>query len=341
MPQAVRAFISGCSGLALSAEERSFFKHAQPWGLIVFKRNVSSPEQLRSLTDEFRNSVGRKDAPVLVDQEGGRVQRLGPSTGNWRAYPSARALGDLYQKNPVLGLRVARHVGLLMAEDLLASGLTVSCMPVLDLPVANVTEAIGSRTYAARPEAIIAMALAHVSGLAAGGILPVMKHLPGHGRAIVDSHLELPLVTAELGELNTSDFVPFAAFAHLPMAMTAHVVFSALDKKNPATHSKRIISKIIREQLGFEGLLMSDDLSMQALQGTIEHRAAAARDAGCEIVLHCNGVMPEMEAVANVVGPLKGKSMRRARVALKSRQKPVKFDRKKALADLELLNSTT
>ncbi len=335
MKPAVRAFISGCGGLSLSDREREFFRETNPWGLIVFKRNVQSTAQLADLAKEFRECVGRKDAPVLVDQEGGRVQRLSPASGDWRAHPSAQSFARVYSREPVIALRAARNCGRLMAEDLSAAGITVDCLPVLDLPVSGMTEAIGSRVYGTDAATIIALAQAHVAGLMEGGVLPVMKHMPGHGRATVDSHLHLPIVATSQADLQQSDFVPFAALAHLPMGMTAHVVFTAIDKNNPATHSKRVISRIIRDQIGFRGLLMTDDLSMQALQGTLAERASAALAAGCDIALHCSGAMSEMEAVAAVVGPLKGKAMRRAKEALKSRRKPLVFDRKLALSDLD------
>ncbi len=341
MTAPIRAFISGCSGFSLTNEETDFFRKNNPWGLIVFKRNVQSTEQLIALTSDFRSCVGRKDAPVLVDQEGGRVQRLSPASGDWRQYPSARAFSQLYTTDPALALRAIRHSGRLMAEDMFAAGLTVDCLPVLDLPIPGMTDAIGSRTYATSIETIIALAQAHVSGLIAGGILPVMKHIPGHGRATVDSHLHLPVVDATLDELKRTDFVPFAAMAHLPMGMTGHIVFSKIDKQRPATQSRKIIKQIIRDQIAFQGLLMTDDLSMQALSGSITERAEASFTAGCDLVLHCNGVMEEMQAVAAVAKPLKGISMRRARAALKQRRKPEKFDRKLALADIEQVMATT
>jgi beta-N-acetylhexosaminidase len=339
MTSVVRAFISGCAGPSLSDAERTFFRETNPWGLIVFKRNVQSTAQLIELSNDFRESVGRKDAPVLVDQEGGRVQRLSPASGDWRPYPSAQSFARVYEREPAIALRAARNSGRLMAEDLHAAGITVDCLPVLDVPVPGSTEAIGSRAYGMDVPTIIALAQSHVSGLLDGGILPVMKHIPGHGRATVDSHFQLPVVEETQAELLQTDFVPFAAFAHLPMAMTAHVVYTAIDKNNPATHSKRVISRIIRDQLGFQGLLMTDDLSMQALKGTLAERATAALAAGCDIALHCSGVMDEMQAVAEVAGRLKGKALRRARLALKYKRKPTSFDRKLALSDIDYITS--
>jgi beta-N-acetylhexosaminidase len=221
-----------------------------------------------------------------------------------------------------------------MAEDLRAAGITIDCLPVLDVVVAGSTEAIGSRSYGMDPNQIIALAQAHVAGLLAGGVVPVMKHIPGHGRAMVDSHLALPVVTASRAELEQSDFVPFAAFAHLPIAMTAHIVFAAIDKLQPATHSKTVIAKVIRKHIGFQGLLVSDDMSMKALKGSPGELARIVRDAGCDLALHCNGNLDEMRAVAEGAGLLTGKSLMRARAALKWVKKPQKFDKKLALSDL-------
>jgi beta-N-acetylhexosaminidase len=334
MAQRIGAFIAGCEGIELNSSERDFFTKSNPWGLILFKRNVKSTQQLSELAASFRECVKRRDAPVLIDQEGGRVQRLSPASGDWRVYPPARSFSNLYAAEPVAALRAARACGRLMADDLAKAGITVDCIPVLDVPQPGMTEAIGSRTYGLTPEMIIALSAAHVSGLTAGGVLPVMKHMPGHGRATVDSHLELPVTDASREELAESDFVTFAALAHLPMGMTAHVVYTSIDKDNPATQSKRVIAKVIRTQIGFDGLLMTDDLSMQALKGTLKDRAALSIAAGCDIALHCNGVMHEAEQVAEASGYLTGKALRRAKAALKSRQKPQKFNLKSTLADL-------
>ncbi len=333
----IGAFISGCAGLALSAEEEIFFRDCNPWGLILFKRNCQTPDQLRSLTSTFRNSVGRRDAPVFIDQEGGRVQRLGPPSNAWRKYPAARSFGDLYASDPLRALRAARHVGRLMAEDLIGAGITANCAPVLDVPQPGSHEVIGSRAYSAKLEEIMALARAHAAGFIDGGVLPVIKHIPGHGRAKADSHLALPVVDATAKELREVDFPPFAAFADAPMAMTAHVVYTAFDKENPATLSAGIIKKVIRQQIGFGGLLITDDLSMKALSGSFTEKTTRALDAGCDVVLHCSGVMTEMVEVANAAGVLRGKALRRARTALKSARKPQVFDRKAALKDLAAL----
>jgi len=331
----IGAFIAGCQGASLNTEERAFFARTNPFGLILFKRNCESPEQLKQLTDDFRAAVGRRNAPVLIDQEGGRVQRLGPPS--WRRYPPARAYGEAYARAPLSALRAARNVGRLMAEDLIACGITVDCVPVLDVPQPGAHEVIGSRAYAEEIAIIMALARAHVAGFMDGGVLPVIKHIPGHGRARADSHLELPVVDASRADLTAVDFPPFAAMADVPMAMTAHVVFTALDKAAPATLSKRVISEIIRKEIGFRGLLMTDDLSMKALSGSFAEKTAAALAAGCDLVLHCNGEMAEMEEVAAAAGPLKAKALSRARAALKAARRPQPFDRKQALKDLESL----
>ena len=331
----IGAFISGCSGPVLSPAERDFFARTRPWGLILFKRNCETPEQLKTLTSAFRAAVGRKNAPVFIDQEGGRVQRLGPPSNAWRRYPAARAYGEAFNASALTGLRAARNVGRLMAEDLIAAGITANCVPVLDVPQPGAHEIVGNRAYSDRAEAIMALARAHAAGFADGGVLPVMKHIPGHGRARVDSHLELPVVDATRAELEAVDFPPFAALADAPMAMTAHVVYTALDKTAPATLSKKVISSVIRKQIGFRGLLMTDDLSMKALGGSYAERTARALAAGCDVVLHCNGEMAQMEEVAAAAGVLKGKSLARAKAALKLARKPQPFDRKQALADLD------
>ena len=335
----IGAFISGCAGASLTSEERDFFRDNRPWGLILFKRNCETPDQLKALTADFRMAVGRKNAPVFIDQEGGRVQRLGPPSNAWRKYPPARAYGDLFERDPVAALRSARRVGRLMAEDLIAAGITVDCLPVLDVPQPGAHEVIGSRAYSGDRDAIVALARAHMAGLMEGGVLPVIKHIPGHGRGLADSHLSLPVVEASLEDLRANDFPPFAAFADAPMAMTAHVLYPALDKENPATLSTKIIKKVIRQEIGFTGLLMSDDLSMKALTGSFAEKTEKALVAGCDVVLHCNGQMPEMLEVTRAAGVLKGKALSRARVALRVARRPQAFDRKAALKDLDALVS--
>lgn len=337
MSTPIGAFISGCAGLSLTEAEVGFFARTNPFGLILFRRNCETPAQLRMLTDAFRAAVGRRNAPVFVDQEGGRVQRLGPPLADWPSYPPARAYGEVYRRCRLTGLRAARNVGRLMAEDLIAAGITANCVPVLDVPQPGAHEIIGSRAYSTELEPIMALARAHAAGFADGGVLPVIKHIPGHGRAKADSHLELPVIDASWADLEAVDFPPFAAMADAPMGMTAHVVYTAIDPHCPATQSRKVIGSVIRRLIGFRGLLMTDDLSMKALGGSYAEKTRAALAAGCDVVLHCNGEMDQMEEVAAAAGSLKGKALSRARAALKQARKPQPFDRKQALKDLETL----
>jgi beta-N-acetylhexosaminidase len=333
----VHAFISGCSGYSLTSEEKKFFRERQPWGLILFARNCQSRKQLLDLTNDFRDCVGRKDAPVLVDQEGGRVQRLSPATGPWRKYPAPATYERYYNEYPLHALRVVRSVGRLMAVDLDEVGINVNCVPVLDVPVKDAHRIVGDRAYGSSPETINVIARQHVAGFMQGGILPVMKHAPGHGRAMVDSHTELPRVDASRAALEIADFRTFAAFADCPMAMTAHVIYTAIDEKAPATLSRIVIRNLLRKQLGFNGLLMTDDLSMKALSGSFDSRVKAALHAGCDVMLHCNGDLNEAQEIADAAGPLAGKSMARAKAALRQRQKPLPFEEKDAMADYETI----
>jgi len=310
----VKAFICGCAGLALSAEERAFIADAQPWGLILFKRNVDTPAQVRALTASFRAALGRPDAPVLIDQEGGRVQRMGPP--HWPVYPPAAAFEALNHLPEEERAALVHLAARLMAADLRDVGITVDCLPVLDVPVPGSSNVIGNRAYAASPQRVAVLGRAAADGLMAGGVVPVMKHIPGHGRAFADSHLELPVVATHVDELQAVDFYPFRINADLPAAMTAHVVYSALDVQRPATISKTVIEGSIRGQIGFSGLLMSDDLSMKALSGTMQQKAQAALDAGCDLVLHCNGDMDEMQAVASAVPDMSAAALARAARAL-------------------------
>lgn len=319
--------------------ETAFFRNYNPWGLILFRRNCETQAQLKALTAAFRAAVGRSNAPVFIDQEGGRVQRLGPPLNAWPKYPPARVYGRLYERDPLLALRSARNVGRLMAEDLIAAGITANCLPVLDVPQPGAHDIIGDRAYSDARERVMVLARAHAAGFMDGGVMTVIKHIPGHGRAGLDSHLGLPVVDASAEELRTIDFPPFAAFADAPMAMTAHVVFTAFDAERPATLSPTIVKKVIRQEIGFHGLLMTDDLSMKALSGSLAEKTMRALAAGCDVVLHCNGIMAEMEQVAGAAGGLRGKARRRAAMALKSARKPQPFDRKAALKDLEALVS--
>ncbi len=310
----VTAAILGCSGPELTPEEIAFFRQVKPWGFILFKRNVESPDQVRALTAALRETVGRSDAPILIDQEGGRVQRLGPP--HWRRYPPGRAFGDLAGNDPLLRREITRLGARLMAHDLAALGINVDCVPVLDVPDPQGHEIIGDRAYGLTPEAVALLGRAAAEGLIAGGVLPVIKHIPGHGRAMADSHLEMPVVDASYEALDARDFAPFRVLSDMPMAMTAHVIYAAIDRKRPATTSKTVMRKVVRGAIGFDGLVMSDDLSMKALSGDFAKRARASRAAGCDVVLHCNGGMDEMIAVVDGAGALKGRAAARAAAAL-------------------------
>lgn len=307
-----RAFVCGCNGAALSDEERAFIAEARPWGLILFKRNVVDRYQLRALTNRFRETVGRADAPVLIDQEGGRVQRMGPP--HWPAYPAAARFDA--ELGPERAVEAAKLSARLMALDLFEVGITVDCAPVLDVADELTHAVIGTRAYGRDPTRVATLARAVMAGLIEGGVAPVVKHAPGHGRARADSHLELPVVGASPAELAARDFAPFHALRDAPMAMTAHVVYSALDPDRPATTSPVVIQTIVREAIGFDGLLISDDLSMKALGGPFAERTRAAFAAGVDIALHCNGDLSEARAVAEASPELSGRSLARARAAL-------------------------
>lgn len=327
-----RAFICGCGGTVLSDAERGFLRETEPFGLILFKRNIETPTQVRALVEDAQVCLGGK-AAILVDQEGGRVQRLGPP--HWRAYPAAARFAA--SKRPTeeaadLVFRVAQ----IMAADLRRLGITVDCLPVLDLHVDGGHNVIGDRAYGEDPKRVARLGRAAADGLLAGGVLPVMKHIPGHGRATVDSHLELPRVDAPLDLLARSDFLPFIENADLPAAMTAHVVYSALDPARPATVSPQVIGTYIRGTIGFAGLLVSDDLSMRALHGTLAERAAAAFTAGIDVALHCNGDLGEAASVAAVAPLLEGQALARAAAAMaRVATAPVAIDPVEAWAEVE------
>jgi beta-N-acetylhexosaminidase len=311
------AFITGCAGPVLTEAERRFLTEADPWGLILFKRNVAAPDDVRRLIGEFRTATGR-DAPVLIDQEGGRVQRLGPP--QWPAYPPGAAYGALYDRDRSMGLAAAKLGARLIAEDLAELGIDVDCAPVADVPIAAADPIIGDRAYGANAAKVAALAGAFAAGLIEGGVLPVLKHIPGHGRATADSHQMLPVVTTDPAVLDATDFAAFRPLRALPMGMTAHVVFTAIDPVAPATTSANIVRNVIRDSIGFAGLLMTDDISMGALSGSLGERTRAAIAAGCDVVLHCNGDMSEMCAVAAEAPALRGEAARRAEAALAMRR---------------------
>jgi beta-N-acetylhexosaminidase len=331
------AFITGISGTTLTAGERTFLRAANPWGCILFKRNIDTPEQVRALTNDFRETVGR-DAPVLVDQEGGRVQRLGPP--HWPAYPPGAAYGRVCDAaGAVAGQRAAWLAGQLIGADLQAVGIDVNCLPIADMPVAEADPIIGDRAYGTEWEKVVWIANAMAVGLTLRGVLPIMKHIPGHGRATADSHHKLPVVDTDRATLEFTDFRPFRALHEPRMAMTAHVVFTSIDPLAPATTSATLIREVIRGWIGFRGLLMSDDISMGALSGSIADRSRAAIAAGCDVVLHCNGDLAEMDAVAGAVPPLAGEAATRAEAALeiKKVRPPQTHDLALARAELEAL----
>jgi beta-N-acetylhexosaminidase len=330
-----QAFITGVSGPELTAAEREFIRAERPWGFILFKRNIENPVQVKDLVIELLKELGQPGAPVLIDQEGGRVQRFGPP--HWPVYPPGAVFGILYDVDPRLGLSAARLSARLIAADLIDLGVTVDCLPLADVPVVGADAVIGNRAYGTAPEKVAAIGRAVTEGLEQGGVLPVLKHIPGHGRATADTHFRLPVVDTPKAELESTDFAAFQPLADLPMAMTAHVVFSALDPAHPATTSATIIHEVIRGVIGFQGLLMSDDVSMNALAGSIAERTRAIFAAGCDVVLHCNGKLDEMREVARETPELSGKALERAVRALASRKPPQAFDRVAARAELDAL----
>lgn len=311
---ALKAFIAGCSGLRLNAEERAFFAAARPCGIILFARNCKAPDQVRALIEDARATVGTGDLLVLVDQEGGRVQRLRPP--HWRAYPPAAAFGRLFERDKARALAAARIAAQAMGHDLALLGINVDCAPVLDVPVPGAHDVIGDRAYGRAAESVIELGRAVCEGLLAGGVLPVIKHVPGHGRAGADSHAGLPVIDAAASTLEETDFRTFRALADMPVAMTAHVLMPAFDAKRPASVSPVIMAQVIRGSIGFAGLVMSDDIGMGALSGDMASRARAVIEAGGDVILHCDGRLSDMAAVAEAAPQLSGMSEARYRAAL-------------------------
>ncbi|PSO16875.1 beta-N-acetylhexosaminidase [Bradyrhizobium sp. MOS003] len=330
-----RAFITGVSGTELTAVEREFIRDQRPWGFILFKRNVATPAQVTALVTELRTAAGAADASVLIDQEGGRVQRLGPP--HWPVYPPGAVFSTLYDTDSALGLTAARLSARLIAADLADLGITVDCLPLADVPVEGADAVIGNRAYGTEPGKVAAIARAVTEGLEQGGVLPVLKHIPGHGRATADTHFKLPTVDTPRAELERTDFAAFKPLSDLPMAMTAHVVFSAVDPAHPATTSATMIADVIRGAIGFQGLLMSDDVSMNALSGNIAERTRAIFAAGCDMALHCNGNIEEMREVAGQTPELSGRALERANAALAARKAPQSLDRVAARMELDAL----
>jgi beta-N-acetylhexosaminidase len=300
------AVIFGCAGLTVSAEESALFRQCNPLGFILFRRNCESPDQVRALVASLRESVGRS-APVLIDQEGGRVARLRPP--HWPELPATGRIGAL--TDPAEAERAAWLHGRLLASLLTPLGIDVDCAPVADVPTAGAHDVIGDRAFGRNPAWVARLAAAQAAGLLAGGVLPVVKHIPGHGRAQADSHLELPTVDASLEALEAQDFPPFRALAGLPLAMAAHVVFTAIDPVLPASTSRTVIDQIVRGWIGFGGLLISDDIGMQALAGSPAERALAVLSGGCDVALHCSGKLEEMQEVAQAVPVMTGQAHQR------------------------------
>jgi beta-N-acetylhexosaminidase len=323
------AFISGCAGTSLSDDERAFFAETRPCGLILFARNCQSVSQLRTITEDFRDAVESDAALVLIDQEGGRVQRLRPP--QWRQMPPARVYGDLYLHDPEGARAAAFAGGRLIAAELREAGITVNCTPVLDVPESGSPDILGDRAFSFDPGVVSNLGRAVVEGTLAGGVLPVIKHIPGHGRAMADSHLSLPRIDASAEELIEVDFRPFMALCHAPLAMTAHVLLTAFDEERPASTSPVIMGEVIRELIGLTGLVMSDDIGMQALGGPFAERAAAVINAGCDVALHCSGELAEMREVASAVPPLEGESAERFARAIAELGEPQAFDADQAL----------
>jgi beta-N-acetylhexosaminidase len=317
--------IFGCAGTVLSNEEREFFASVNPYGFILFERNISNPGQVRRLTQELRETVVHPAVPILVDQEGGRVVRLRPP--QWSKIPSARRLVSGVAEDQEVACHAIRLNSHLIACDLIATGISVSCMPVLDLVSSRGHKVIGDRAYSANPFEVARYGRAACQGLLECGVLPVIKHIPGHGRATLDSHLALPRINAKIEELVRTDFVPFRELREMPIAMTAHILFSAVDPVFPVTLSPTMVSRVIRDLIGFDGLLVTDDISMSALTGTLGYRARKALNAGCDLVLHCNGILSEMEEIAIAVHPMSAATHdRAAQCASLCTQKPSGID---------------
>lgn len=317
----VRAAIFGCEGHELTADERAFFRDANPWGFILFQRNCATPEQLRKLTSSLRDAVGRANTPILIDQEGGRVQRLRGE--HWKKRPAAASFGAISRQNPVAARDLAYDNARVMAEELRGLGINVDCVPCIDVPIEGAHDIIGDRAFARDPWVVASLGQAVIDGMLDGGVLPVIKHIPGHGRARADSHLELPVVDTPRAELERTDFAPFRALAHAPLGMSAHVVYTDVDASAPATASKRVIDEVIRGFIGFDGALMTDDLTMHALKGSLADRARAAVAAGCDLILHCKGSVADMRDVAAATPILSSEARRRTDSAL-SALKPSK-----------------
>lgn len=307
--------IVGCSSTELTVNERALFRELQPWGIILFARNIANPRQIRALIEDCKEAMKRSELMVFIDQEGGRVSRL--PKAHWRVPPSPTVFAKMFPKNEVEAKKACMLNAMLTGIELKALGINANCAPMLDVAQENASSIITERALGQSPEQVIALGTQIASGLKRVGVAPVIKHMPGHGRATSDSHLELPQVNASLDELLAWDFTPFKALNQEAMAMTAHIVFEQIDNTLPATISPTIVNKVMRELIGFDGLIMTDDINMHALSGNVLSRAQQAFDAGCDIVLHCSGVLEEMQSLLQVATPLVSKSLRRAEAAQK------------------------
>jgi beta-N-acetylhexosaminidase len=326
------AVIYGISGFELTSDEKSLFKEINPFGFILFSRNCDNPIQIIDLINDLRRVVDRPDAPVFIDQEGGPVHRLQPP--HWHLSPAAKIFGAIYEDNKNTAYEAANLTGRLIAGQLSQLGITVNCAPVLDVAFSNTTSAIGSRSFGGNPSLIIDLANSFCEGMLSGGVLPVIKHMPGHGRATEDSHHKMPIVRATRNELRQVDFIPFQGLASMPLGMTAHVVYEKFDKKNVATFSKTIVKDIIRDEIGFNGFLITDDICMGALNGNLRTRCLKALEAGCDAVLHCSGDYHEMEFIGNIVPKLSNDANARWSSAKSLQRKPQKLMH----SDLEILS---
>ncbi len=296
------AIILGCAGATLQPDERAFFRDLDPLGFILFARNCDTPQQVKALTGALRDCVGRADAPILIDQEGGRVARLRPP--HWPSFPAMSLFGQMAGSDIDAAREACYLNALLIGHELAGLGIDVDCAPVLDLPVAGSHDIIGDRALAPDPETVAILGRAVCEGLAAAGVISVIKHIPGHGRATVDSHADLPRVDTPLEELQSSDFRPFAALRNAPWAMVAHVLFTAVDADHPVSTSPKAVRQILRTRIGYDGVLIADDIGMDALKGTLAERAAATLASGVDLTLHCSGRMDEMQALAPALLPV-------------------------------------
>lgn len=335
LPNGISNFITGCEGTVLSANERDLFRHIRPFGLILFTRNCENKDQIKELVASVREAAEFPEMPVFIDQEGGRVQRLRPPLAP--NYVPSRVLGRLYEMEPEKGKRAAYLQSFLIGSDLSELDITVDCLPVLDAPVSDADLVIGDRAYGETAQQIVTLGQEAIRGLADAGVQGVIKHIPGHGRALVDSHKELPVVSVDYNTLRETDFQAFRSFGNADYGMTAHILYDDIDPEQPASHSKTVISDVIRQEIGFDGVLMCDDIGMQALEGDQYERGRRAIDAGCDLILHCNGTFEERKLAASASSPLKGRARERCEAALENKPVPLSLDQLMMRAELSEL----